>query len=83
MDNIILKYITEGKENVRQIIDKNPLLKQIAEEKTQIDEAFNVLLVKAFFLDEQNLLETGNENGQYWLDVAIKEYRQVKCDGCL
>ena len=82
MDNIILKYITEEKENLRQLIDKNPILKQIVEEKAQIDGAFMELLVKAIFLDGQNLLETGNKEGHYWLDVAIKEYRQVKCEGC-
>jgi hypothetical protein len=82
MDNIILKYITEEKENLRQIIDKNPILKQIAEEKAQIDGAFMELLVKAIFLDEKGILETNNKNGQKLIDIAVNEYRQVKCEGC-
>jgi hypothetical protein len=82
MDNIILKYITEEKENLRQLIDKNPILKQIAEEKAQIDGAFMELLVKAIFLDQKGILETDNQEGQKWLDVAVNKYQQVKCEGC-
>jgi hypothetical protein len=68
---------------LKKLIEKNDTLKQVVKDKKKVDSAFSTLLVKATFLNEQNLLENNNQEGQYWLDIAISEYRQIKCDGCL
>ena len=56
-------------------------IKELIENKKEIDNAFLEMLVKLDFLNEQKKAGIEEDYGK-WFNVTVNEYKQVKCSGC-
>jgi hypothetical protein len=59
----------------------NATIKGLIENKKEIDNAFLEMLVKIQFLNEKKQ-EGRKEDYGKWFNIAVNEYKEIKCKGC-